>query len=73
MVRKLLALLAILALPLTLLHAVEDFEGDAVVTGALNAAGEGVAAYFANIKREEFFAYHSTVGAWELDNYLTAF
>ncbi|ABM16275.1 MULTISPECIES: type III glutamate--ammonia ligase [Mycolicibacterium] len=61
------------ALPLTLLHAVEDFEGDAVVTGALNAAGEGVAAYFANIKREEFFAYHSTVGAWELDNYLTAF
>ncbi|QZT62491.1 type III glutamate--ammonia ligase [Mycolicibacterium austroafricanum] len=60
-------------LPLTLLHAVEDFEGDAVVTGALNAAGEGVAAYFANIKREEFFAYHSTVGAWELDNYLTAF
>ena len=60
-------------LPLTLLHAVEDFEADAVVTGALNAAGEGVAAYFANIKREEFFSYHSTVGAWELDNYLTAF
>ncbi|UXA13212.1 type III glutamate--ammonia ligase [Mycobacterium sp. SMC-8] len=60
-------------LPLTLLHAVEDFESDPVVTGVLDAAGEGVAAYFANVKREEFFSYHSTVGAWELDHYLTAF
>ena len=61
------------ALPPTLLHAVEDFEGDPVVTGVLDAAGEGVAGYFAKVKREEFFAYHSDVSPWELDNYLTAF
>ena len=61
------------ALPPTLLHAVEDFEGDAVVTGVLDAAGAGVARYFANVKREEFFAYHSAVSQWEIDQYLTAF
>ena len=61
------------ALPATLLHAVEDFEIDPVVTGVLDSVGDGVAAYFANIKREEFFTYHSTVSAWELDQYLTAF
>lgn len=61
------------ALPLTLLHAVDEFEGDAVVTAVLDAAGEGVAGYFANVKREEFFAYHSAVSAWEIDQYLTAF
>jgi glutamine synthetase len=61
------------ALPLTLLHAVDEFEGDAVVTAVLDAAGEGVAGYFANVKREEFFAYHSAVSPWEIDQYLTAF
>ncbi|MDG4668192.1 type III glutamate--ammonia ligase [Mycobacterium sp. 236(2023)] len=60
-------------LPPTLLHAVEDFEGSPVITGVLDAAGDGVAAYFANVKREEFFAYHSSVSPWELDHYLTAF
>lgn len=60
-------------LPPTLLHAVDDFETDPVVTGVLDAAGEGVAAYFAGIKRDEFFAYHSAVTPWELDHYLTAF
>jgi glutamine synthetase len=44
-----------------------------VVTGVLDSAGDGVAGYFANIKREEFFAYHSAVTAWEIDHYLTAF
>ena len=29
--------------------------------------------YFANLKREEFFAYHSSVSPWEIDHYLTAF
>ena len=61
------------ALPPTLLHAVEELEGDPVVTGVLDAAGEGVAGYFANIKREEFFAYHGAVTPWEIDHYLTAF
>jgi glutamine synthetase len=35
--------------------------------------GEGVAAYFAKVKRDEFFSYHSAVSPWEIDNYLTAF
>ncbi|AFM19539.1 gamma-glutamylmethylamide synthetase [Mycolicibacterium chubuense NBB4] len=60
-------------LPPTLLHAVEEFEGDPVVTGVLDAAGGGVAGYFASVKREEFFAYHSAVSPWEIDQYLTAF
>ena len=34
---------------------------------------DGVAGYFANVKREEFFAYHSAVTPWEIDHYLTAF
>lgn len=61
------------ALPPTLLHAVDEFETDPVVTGVLDAVGDGVAAYFATLKREEFFAYHSAVSPWELDSYLTAF
>ena len=48
-------------------------EGDPVVAGVLDAAGDGVAGYFANVKREEFFAYHSAVTPWEIDHYLTAF
>jgi len=60
-------------LPPTLLHAVDELESDPVVTGVLDAAGEGVAKYFAAIKREEFFAYHSAVTPWEIDTYLTAF
>lgn len=60
-------------LPPTLLHAVDEFEADPVVTGVLDAAGEGVASYFAKVKREEFFSYHSAVAQWEIDNYLTAF
>ena len=61
------------ALPLTLLHAVEDFEADKVLTGVLDSAGVGVADYFANLKRQEFFAWHSSVSPWEHDRYLTAF
>jgi glutamine synthetase len=59
--------------PLTLLHAVEAFEADPVVTGVLDGAGEGVAAYFAKVKKDEFFTWHSTVSPWEIDTYLTAF
>jgi glutamine synthetase len=63
------------ALPPTLLHAVDELAGDPVVAGVLDAAGEGgrVSSYFANVKREEFFAYHSAVTPWEIDQYLTAF
>ena len=46
---------------------------DPVVCGVLDAAGPGVAAYFADLKRAEFREYHAAVSAWELDRYLTAF
>lgn len=69
------------ALPQTLLHAVDALDADPVVRGALDAAtpesavaeGTSVADYFSRIKREEFFSWHSTVGAWELERYLTAY
>lgn len=61
------------ALPPTLLHAVDELTADPVVTGVLDAVGGGVSGYFAAIKREEFFAFHSTVSPWEVDHYLTAF
>ena len=60
-------------LPLTLLHAVDALDADAVVRGSLDGAGAGVADYFAALKREEFFDWHNTVSAWEVDRYLTAF
>ncbi|MBL7490007.1 MULTISPECIES: type III glutamate--ammonia ligase [unclassified Frankia] len=60
-------------LPPTLLHAVEALGADPVVTAGLDAAGPGVADYFAALKRAEFFEWHSAVGAWEHDRYLTAF
>jgi glutamine synthetase len=60
-------------LPPTLLHAVEELEGDTLVSGTLDAAGDGVARYFADLKRHEFFDYHGTVSPWEVDQYLTAF
>ncbi|WGL51680.1 type III glutamate--ammonia ligase [Nocardioides sp. BP30] len=69
------------SLPLTLVHAVDAFDADPVITGALDAAlGSwdatdigSVAAYFGRLKREEFFTWHSDVGSWEHDRYLTAF
>jgi glutamine synthetase len=61
------------ALPPTLLHAVDELAGDEVITGVLDAAGNGVAKYFADVKRDEFFTYHGTVSPWEIDQYLTAF
>jgi glutamine synthetase len=60
-------------LPPTLLHAADELASDTVISGVLNAAGDGIAEYFAALKREEFFAYHSTVSPWEVDQYLTAF
>lgn len=61
------------ALPPTLLHAVEVLEADPVVMEVLDAVGPGVADYYANLKRNEFFTYHSQVSAWEVSEYLTAF
>ena len=69
------------SLPLTLLHAVEALEADAVVTATLDAAipdewpddAQRVSQYFSHLKREEFFAWHSAVSPWEVEQYLTAF
>ena len=63
------------ALPATLIHAVETLEADPVMMDVLDAVGAdaGVSTYFTNLKREEFFTYHSQVSAWEIDQYLTAF
>lgn len=60
-------------LPRTLLHAVEALQADPVVGAALDGAGDGVADYFADHKRTEFLRWHAQVGAWELQQYLTAF
>jgi glutamine synthetase len=59
------------ALPHTLLHAVEAFRADPLLADAL-ADDPAVAAYYANAKEEEFFAWHNTVTPWEVDRYLTA-
>ena len=60
-------------LPATLLHALDEFHNDPVITGVLDVAGQGVSDYFAAVKRDEFFAYHSAVTPWEIEHYLTAF
>ncbi len=60
-------------LPPTLLHAIDALDADPVVSGALDAAGPGVAAYYGRAKREEFMEWHSHVSAWEIERYLTAF
>ena len=60
-------------LPVTLLHAVEALEADDVLMGALDGAGEGVASYFANLQREEFFSWHRHVSPWEIERYLQAY
>ena len=60
-------------LPPTLLHAVDDLEADAVVTGCSTPPDRGVRVrYFAELKREEFFGLPRSA-AWEIDRYLTAF
>ncbi len=58
---------------MTLLHAMDAFEADSVLTEALDVAGPGVATYFATCKRAEFFDWHNTVSSWEIDRYLTSF
>ncbi|CAM5346900.1 glutamine synthetase [Streptomyces spiroverticillatus] len=62
------------ALPRTLLDAVHALEEDAVMRGVLDAVDQeaGVSAYYARLKREEFYSWHNTVTSWEVDRYLTA-
>ena len=60
-------------LPPTLLHAIEALVGNPVVCAALDVAGAPVAKYFADMKRGEFFAWHSEISNWELERYLNGF
>jgi glutamine synthetase len=54
-------------LPTTLSEALDHLERDAVITGAL---GVDYAAYYLQVKREEWQRYHQSVSGWEIDNYL---
>jgi glutamine synthetase len=63
-------------LPPTLLHAVDGLAADPVISGCLDAAASPahpVAAYYQQIKKEEFLTWHAQVSEWETDRYLTAF
>ena len=61
-------------LPVTLLHALDALAQDDVVTRSLGEVPGGTYAdYYADVKSTEFNDYHSTVGRWELDRYLTLF
>jgi glutamine synthetase len=62
-----LATKGIALLPATLGEALAALESDAVVREAL---GPQVAAWFAEVKAEEWRDYHSHVHAWELERYL---
>lgn len=60
--------------PRTLVDAVAALESDPVMRSVLDAStsGDAVSRYYCDRKREEFYAWHDQVSAWELDTYLTA-
>jgi glutamine synthetase len=57
-------------IPQSLAEALDEFEADEVVQGAL---GPELAAEFIRVKRSEWVRYHNSVGQWEVDQYLTLF
>ena len=57
-------------IPQSLAEAIDEFEGDEVVQSAL---GPELAREFTDVKRREWVRYHSAVGRWETDEYLTLF
>ncbi len=62
------------ALPPTLLHAADELVTDDVLREALGKTPDGdYIDYYAQIKRDEFRAWHSPVSGWEVDRYLTLF
>jgi glutamine synthetase len=54
-------------LPTTLSEALDHLERDEVITEAL---GPDYAAYYLQVKRDEWQRYHQSVSRWETDNYL---
>src|SRR5919109_5324279 len=57
-------------LPTTLSEALDHLERDEEITGAL---GADYAAYYLQVKRQEWQRYHQSVSRWEIDNYLGAY
>src|SRR6266849_4876389 len=57
-------------LPTTLQEALDCFERDEVLQQAL---GKDYAAYYADVKREEWRQYHQSISQWETDHYLHTF
>ena len=57
-------------LPQNLAEALDEFERDGVVQGAL---GTDLAGEFVRIKRTEWVRYHNDVSDWEVGRYLTLF
>jgi glutamine synthetase len=56
--------------PQSLPEALDAFEQDSVIQGAL---GPELAREFVKVKRQEWVKYHNTVSPWEIDRYLTLF
>jgi len=64
----------IVAMPPTLLHAVEQLRESDLMKEALGHTGtEHYSDYFASVKAEEFRQWHAEVADWEVDRYLTLF
>ena len=62
------------ALPQTLLHAADELVTDDVLRAALGKTPDGdFIDYYAEVKRDEFRAWHSVVTDWEVERYLTLF
>jgi glutamine synthetase len=62
------------SLPPTLLHAADELVTDDVLRDALGPVpGGDYIDYYAQVKREEFRAWHAQVTPWETDHYLTLF
>ncbi len=62
--------LGLRVIPQSLSEAIDEFESDEVMQGAL---GSELAAEFISVKRREWARYHASVGKWEVDEYLTLF
>jgi glutamine synthetase len=62
------------ALPPTLLHAADELVTDDVLREAMGKTPDGdYIDYYAQVKRDEFRAWHSGVSDWEVERYLTLF
>ncbi len=61
-------------MPQTLVEAIDKLVADDVLRQALGRVpGGDYVDYFAEVKRHEFFEYHSVVSDWEVERYLTLF